>query len=116
LPNRLKETFEAWLDGLTDEERQAIRVVSRVSTSMSMARHIYVRRLTNSAGTGGHHWRQSASGRISGWRVAAWHGSMMSTCASSMTATGLPSRLPDGWSIDQVRGMFRVRSLYNTFA
>lgn len=28
LPNRLKETFEAWLDGLTPEERQAIRTVS----------------------------------------------------------------------------------------
>ncbi|MBN1311322.1 MAG: transposase, partial [Anaerolineae bacterium] len=28
LPNRLKETFETWLDGLTPEERQAIRTVS----------------------------------------------------------------------------------------
>lgn len=28
LPNRLKKTFEQWLDGLTEEERQAIKVVS----------------------------------------------------------------------------------------
>ena len=28
LPNRLKETFEKWLDGLTKEERRAIKVVS----------------------------------------------------------------------------------------
>ncbi len=28
LPNRLKETFEKWLDGLTEEERRAIEVVS----------------------------------------------------------------------------------------
>ena len=28
LPNRLKETFEKWLDGLTEEERRAIKVVS----------------------------------------------------------------------------------------
>lgn len=28
LPNRRKETFEQWLDGLTEEERKAIRVVS----------------------------------------------------------------------------------------
>ena len=28
LPNRLKKTFEEWLDGLTGEERRAIRVVS----------------------------------------------------------------------------------------
>lgn len=28
LPNRLKKTFEAWLDTLTDEERHAIRTVS----------------------------------------------------------------------------------------
>lgn len=28
LPNRLKKTFEQWLDGLTEEERRAIQVVS----------------------------------------------------------------------------------------
>ncbi len=28
LPDRLKETFEKWLDGLTEEERRAIQVVS----------------------------------------------------------------------------------------
>jgi transposase len=28
LPNRLKKTFEEWLDGLTEEERRAIKVVS----------------------------------------------------------------------------------------
>jgi transposase len=28
LPNRLKETFMKWLDGLTEEERRAIKVVS----------------------------------------------------------------------------------------
>jgi transposase len=28
LPNRLKETFETWLDALTEEERRAIKVVS----------------------------------------------------------------------------------------
>jgi len=28
LPNRLKKTFEKWLDGLTEEERRAIKIVS----------------------------------------------------------------------------------------
>lgn len=28
LPNRLKETFDKWLDSLTEEERRAIQVVS----------------------------------------------------------------------------------------